>query len=565
MAFYGVPTAGVLTASTSDDTVVLGVGQSSISASTVIANDGNDIINLGAQGYTATGAAGFNASIQLGISAKGVTTGVVTYSGSIQASSLVTFGGVVTGRAIASGVTTFSGSTTTGVVVTSQQAVRDLSNAYLYGNAGNDKVYLGNSFTAFSNTFIGLGAGDDIVGNITYVNSISGNSTQLAFATSQSAFVEGGGGNDSIRFVDAAGALVFRDGTVQGSQGNDVVTFDLEDGDTRNSLIAAGGNNDIVLFDSNSSTSVTVAGGGGDDVVAYSAAVSDAAFIAGDQPQAVVGTYDGNDSISGDILAGSANSIYAGAGNDTVAFALSASVSASVISLMGGNDVLSISGQFSDSTVYGGDGADSLTFETAKTAAIFGGGGNDTVTLNQQMSGAAADYSASTIWGGAGADLFLGTAIGSGGSGGSTDASMQVAFGYSAFSDSTLSAMDSIGIGAGSGETYRLIYNPGGLTRAANFTNDTNGVVSGTNGVVVFSGDAYAELTSRVNALNTNITTVGAAAIFQDAQNNTYVFVQGGSDDMLVKIGSATSAMSASMAINVSEVASVSIISAALA
>ena len=133
-------------------------------------------------------------------------------------------------------------------------------------------------------------------------------------------------------------------------------------------------------------------------------------------------------------------------------------------------------------------------------------------------------------------------------------------FGYSAFSDSTLSSMDTIAHGLGTGTTVAFNYIPGGLTRAANF--DESGAAynyTATDGVVTFSGSTYSELTARVNSLDSTLTTTGATVVFKDADNVAYVFSQGGSDDLLVKLeGTAVGALG----LTVSTVGSNSIITA---
>ena len=99
-----------------------------------------------------------------------------------------------------------------------------------------------------------------------------------------------------------------------------------------------------------------------------------------------------------------------------------------------------------------------------------------------------------TIFGGAGADVMAGT---------SSAAEAGVVFGYSAFSDSTLSSMDTIAHGLGTGTTVAFNYIPGGLTRASNF--DESGAAfnyTATDGVVTFSGTTYSELTARVESLD---------------------------------------------------------------
>jgi len=141
------------------------------------------------------------------------------------------------------------------------------------------------------------------------------------------------------------------------------------------------------------------------------------------------------------------------------------------------------------------------------------------------------------VYGGDGADYISGTI-------GSAGATIGITFAYSAFSDSTLSAMDTIAIGTGAATgTYVQSYAPGGLVLASFSATD---VGTATNGVVVFTGTFNDDLTSRVAALNSAITTTGAVAFFNGSGNTrTYMFIQGGSTDTVVQVGLTSSAVAA--------------------
>ena len=56
MAYYGIPSAGIaLTAGSDNDHIgVIGHGATTVTAQTIFGGAGNDIINFGAQGITAT-------------------------------------------------------------------------------------------------------------------------------------------------------------------------------------------------------------------------------------------------------------------------------------------------------------------------------------------------------------------------------------------------------------------------------------------------------------------------------------------------------------------------------
>ena len=61
-----------------------------------------------------------------------------------------------------------------------------------------------------------------------------------------------------------------------------------------------------------------------------------------------------------------------------------------------------------------------------------------------------------------------------------------------------------------------------------------------TNGVVTFSSNVDDDLTSRFQFISTQSTT-GDVNVFQDGDNNVYLFVNGGTDgNMVTQIGSAS-------------------------
>ena len=179
MAFYGVPSTGAaLSASSGNDTVRLGPTQVILTSTTVYGLDGNDLIDLAAIGKSATFA--------------------------VTATGLLIGSGVVAGKAIASSTYSFStafrtGTTgsmapiaTTGVVTTSQKAVRKLTDTNLYGNVGNDTIIFGESLTGLGSASLGGGAGDDIIGNYTNVGGTLTGGSDLSLTTSEGATLEGG-------------------------------------------------------------------------------------------------------------------------------------------------------------------------------------------------------------------------------------------------------------------------------------------------------------------------------------------------------------------------------------
>ena len=181
-------------------------------------------------------------------------------------------------------------------------------------------------------------------------------------------------------------------------------------------------------------------------------------------------------------------------------------------------------------TIEAGAGNDAVTIAESGISGSYTLGGNDT-TFEPVVSGVT--ISASTVYGGAGADSIAGP-------GGDLNAAYGLTFGYSDYSDSTAAGYDSIEIGDGSGDTYTAMFVGGGITRAANFTDATN--FTGTDGVVTFSAGTYQDLTSRIEAIDAKITTTGHAVTFADHAKKKYLFIQGGSDDLVVRFGSAAGA-----------------------
>ena len=113
--------------------------------------------------------------------------------------------------------------------------------------------------------------------------------------------------------------------------------------------------------------------------------------------------------------------------------------------------------------------------------------------------------------------------------------------------------MDTIAIGGGSNTQFQFHYEPGSVQLASFATASTNStaIASATNGVVEFVTDAPTSLTTaRVEFLDQQVTTVGNIAIFNNENNNvSYLFVQGGSVDTVVQIGTAGTVSGATLAV----------------
>ena len=63
-----------------------------------------------------------------------------------------------------------------------------------------------------------------------------------------------------------------------------------------------------------------------------------------------------------------------------------------------------------------------------------------------------------------------------------------------------------------------------------------SGLISATGGYVVFSGYSDNSLTARVSAIDASFTTTGDAGVFTTDNTTRYLFVQGGTTDLVVRL-----------------------------
>ena len=276
-----------------------------------------------------------------------------------------------------------------------------------------------------------------------------------------------------MRLVDA-GAVTFKQFGFNGGQGDDSVHYSTVAGTALSATIGGGGGNDTVNAVIKVATASTVAGGGGDDTVTITLSAAQASFIGGDNGDMSLNSYDGDDLITGVMVNGSGNTVFAGGGNDTLNLQLSG-MDNDRIALNLGDDSLALTGQLKGLTIEAGAGNDSVTIAlTGISGSYTLGGGDDSITFSQGMSGAMVSASS---YGGAGADVLAATE-------GNSAAAYGLTFGFNAYTDSTAAGFDSIQVGDGSGDTYTALFVGGGITRAANFTDATN--FTGVDGVVTF-------------------------------------------------------------------------------
>ena len=522
MAYYGIPSAGIaLTAGSDNDQIgVIGHGATTLTAQTIFGGEGNDIINFGAAGITATLTATWS--------------GDTTVSGGQLSATLTDPNSVFTTGNVSTAIATgkFAQATGTNIVLTSVAAITTIDSAFIQTNAGNDTIALGTSLTRITASELRAGQGNDFIGFGTQLRAAGTFATaDQNLAAFKDSTIVGGKGNDTIRLV---GANTFTAVEVKAGAGNDHVN--LESGNYLSARIGLGDGNDILSGQMEEIDAASVEGGAGNDTIFINNIES--AVVGGDALSAHAADTDGADSI---VLNGtmSASTIYGGGGNDTLQVSAADIVdSANFINLGAGRDTINFSADsttihsatiglgsdndlftiatdqvdFMSSTIKLGNGADTIKFSTGTTQDITTTG-----------------FAGTTIFGGAGADLILESAdITSGGL-------IEAVFGFNT-ADSTIAGYDTIAIGgAALTASYRLSNSQQGLGQlqmaTANFT--------ATNSLVTFTSTFSQDLTARVEAIDASMST-GEVAIFQETNDNlAYLFVQGGSSDTLVQIGTA--------------------------
>lgn len=208
--------------------------------------------------------------------------------------------------------------------------IRSNGGSLLYGDRGNDTI--GNDVLLGGGFGVSSGGGDTMYGG-------EGDDSLKANATGPSSLF-GNQGNDVL----VAGN---RSDTLYGGQGNDSLSSSVG-----GLLYGDRGNDSIVLSGSGVAGATTVYGGDGDDAITGGGRT----LLFGNQ---------GNDTIT----AGAADSVYGGSGADV----LTASGSGAFISGDLGNDILRNGG--ANNTLAGGEGDDTITFDTGASQSVAQGGG----------------------------------------------------------------------------------------------------------------------------------------------------------------------------------------------
>jgi hypothetical protein len=527
MAYYGIPSAGIaLTAGTDNDQIgVIGHGSTSVTAQTIFGGSGNDLINFGAAGFTAS----LTASI---ISGGRVNAGLLSATLS-DPNGIFTNG--TTRTAAASGAALAIATATT-LTLTSVAAVSTIDSAFIQANAGNDTIALGTSLSRVTASQFKAGAGNDFVGFGTQLRAAGAFSTSTqSGAAFKAVTIVGGSGNDTIKLDNDNTFTGFE---ISAGAGND--NINLVSAHVFSARIGLGAGNDIVSGLIGELDQASIQGGSGNDTIFVNTVES--AVIGGDTLDASVGVADGNDSI---VLGGtiSATKIYGGGGNDIVQIsAADLENSGNLINLGAGRDTINLSANsvlLQSAAIRMGAGNDLITFADDNGAYLSSniklGAGADTIKFASGANNADSTFSGTTVFGNAGADLlFESSTVAAGGR-------MLMTFGYNT-ADSTLAGYDTIAVGGGA------------ITGVQNFVNVSQGSLAqlqmatanftASNSVVTFTSTFSQDLTARVEAIDAS-TDKGEVAMFIESNSNlAYLFVQGGttgtSDDTLVQFGTAS-------------------------
>jgi hypothetical protein len=525
MAYYGIPSAGIaLTAGSDNDNIgVMGLGATTVTAQTIFGGAGNDVINFGANGITASLTAVMSGADTV-TTAGGLTA---TLNGS-------TFNSISIGSATVSGIGKTVSSTDS--VLTSVAAISTIDSAFVQANAGNDTIALGTSLSRITASKFKAGAGNDYIGFGTYLRDAFATGTQDSVAVKATSLV-GGSGNDTI-VLD--GDNTFTGFEISAGAGND--SINLESAHVFSARVGLGAGNDSFIADLGELHQVSIQGGSGNDTIHVN--FSESATIGGDTLNAKVGVADGNDSIVlGDTI--SATKIYGGGGNDIVQISgADLENSGNLINMGAGRDTVNLAAAsvsiVSASIKMGADNdlitiADDLVQVISSNIVL--GAGNDTIkfTTGSTQSIAVTGFSATTVFGNAGSDLLFESADIA------ADGVLNPIFGYNT-ADSTIAGYDTIAIGGGAitGVTYKLNVTQGSLQQlqlaTANYT--------ASNSMVTFTSTFSQDLTARVEALDAT-TSKGEVALFTEGNSNLgYLFIQGGTtgtaDDLVVQIGTAS-------------------------
>ena len=400
---------------------------------------------------------------------------------------------------------------------------------------GDDSIFLGDQVTTFNDVSVRGGKGNDVLGTFNSGGANTGILSQLSGGE-----VKGGAGNDTV-YVNLSGesATDFR---LVGNAGTDTVMFSAASAEANSGFIAGGAGNDSVVVVAASGAKSTVNGGKGSDSidVNFSAVTNNGLIDAGSD--------DGDDTIRLALDTYSSTSVYGGGGNDSIVVSGSIDNGSNIFDAGTGNDTVFFqfagADTISGSTVKGGAGNDSILFQNMsagmlQSGFVAGGAGNDTITITDIGTVGSAGINGTTLKGGAGADSLTMSAIG--GAAGAQSGT----YSFSKFNESTLDSMDTLTFNTAAvsadaaGFTYASarihIFAGMGLNTGVSGAGAV-GQVSASGGFVVWSGYSDNSLTARVSAIDAGYTTTGDFAVFTTNNTTRYLFVQGGSTDLVARL-----------------------------
>ena len=426
-----------------------------------------------------------------------------------------------------------------------------LSGSTIVGGAGKDTVEMNSGNSAVASVDINTKGGQD---------SIAISATEFSGST-----IKLGAGADTLSFSGASGAL----DTFYGGDGNDVLDInaaidistillgagaDVLTGaaavSASGASIKLGAGNDTVVMTAGELASATILGGGGADSISLDIdAASTAVKIASDAAGVV-----GADTITfyNTALTLDEPNLQGAGGADVINFNGAGDLAGTgkILGNAGGDAITLSATTFSAAdglTIGGGQGNDTITLDEFGSAGsgafVIGGGGADSIILDANDGGSAGAVSAGggygSIIGGAGADsiVFSGDLAASAGAGG--------VLVFSSVSDSTESKMDIVSFTAGAGEGAFLLNLAMSDNVAGNATDADLGLRISAGVVQSAGGTNFGDM---ISASDTLITTTGRAGVFAHS-GDAYVFVQGGSTDLVVRFDSQDSMSAGDLAI----------------
>jgi hypothetical protein len=414
-----------------------------------------------------------------------------------------------------------------------------ISGASVIGGAGADSLEMVAPTTSANGVDVSLKGGADLA-------------TVSSVAFSGASFALGAGG-DTLALTGTDGVI----NTILGGAGSDVIQLhtgsefsavklgagaDLISGigniSADTGFIGLGAGADTLTLSATTFQEGTIFGGGGSDLINLDAVASAGeVVIRGDATG-----YTGNDTInlSSEFVSGS---VEGGLGADVIKL-VGTAVGKSEYLGNGGADQINFSGAVfgadtSGTTIGGGAGADTIEFgevgSAGSGALVFGGGGADSIILdaNAAVTAGGASFSAgiglATIAGGAGAD-----SITFSGALNAASAGVAGVLSWSSNSDSTADAVDIVSFNATAGMGSFFLVD----ADATGVANGERGNIDVSAGVMVTAGGA-SSLSDRISAIDSVLVT-GQLAVFSDTSASAaYLFVQGGSTDLVAKFSNA--------------------------